>query len=105
LVEKDFKKKFPNLAKEMKDGVSILDINFISGIPKVKRKFAGYYPNEIDFIRRCTSEEQAKDIIDFLEYRKEINLERAQELRFQLEKKGLNSFGKKKNEGFYEREG
>lgn len=64
-------------------------------------RFAGYDPNAIDFIRRCDTKKEAHEIIDFLEKKGELSSDQAQKLRDQLEKKGLRSFGEKKEEGFY----
>ena len=66
--------------------------------------FAGYSPDVIDFLRRCTTEDEALEIIDFLEKRGEINSNHAKELRNQLKDQGLRSFGTKKSWGHYERE-
>lgn len=105
LKEEEFKKRFPNLAKEMEKGESKADLNFTIEIPKARRKFSGYDPNETDFIRRCNTIEEAREIINYLEYRKEISIKRAEELRTQLENHGLRSFGRKKVKDYYEREG
>jgi len=62
-------------------------------------------PDVIDFIRRCDNEEQAVEIIDFMEKRKEINSTYAQRLKRQLREKGVRSFGSKKKDDYYSREG
>lgn len=67
-------------------------------------RFAGYSPDVIDFLRRCTTPHEALEIIDFLEKRGEINAIHAKELRKQLRNQGLRSFGSKKSWGYYERE-
>ena len=89
----------------MEEGVGKADLDFTGDIPKPKRKFSGYDPTETDFIRRCNTVDEAKEIINYLESRREISSERAEELQTQLEKKGLRSFGKKKTENYYEKEG
>lgn len=67
-------------------------------------RFSGYSPDIIDFLRRCNTEDEALEIIDFLEKRGEINPNHAKELRNQLKAQGLRSFGTKKIWGYYERE-
>lgn len=105
MKKEEFKKKFPNLAKEMEEGVGKAGLDFTGDIPKPKRKFSGYDPNETDFIRRCNTVEEAKEIINYLESKREISIERATELRKQLDEQGLRSFGRKKTENYYEKEG
>jgi len=101
-----FKKLFPNLAREMELGECKITINSVrtdikTGEKAVSRKFKHYDPDVIDFIRRCDTEEQAKEIIDYMEKRGEITAEYAKKLRRQLKEKGVRSFGPKKEEGYY----
>jgi hypothetical protein len=100
----EFKKKYPKLAEEIEQGLRKLELQFDFGKPKTKRKFAGYNPDVIDFLRRCTNDTQGLEIIEYMKNRKEITFEEAERLCKQLEEEGLRSFGKKKNPGFYERE-
>jgi len=103
MEKKEFKKKFPKLAAEMESGEGRADIEFQVEKPKPTRKFAGFDPDVIDFIRRCTTEDQAYEIIEYLEKRGEVTKEAADELCKQLRQEGLRSFGRKKEHGFYER--
>ena len=105
MEKKEFKKKFPKLAEEMEQGVGKAELAFEVEKPKPIRKFAGYDPNVIDFIRRCTNDTQALEIIEYMKNREEITHEEAENLCRQLEEQGLRSFGRKKNPGHYEREG
>ena len=105
MEKEDFKKKYPKLAEEIEQGVGKSDIQFEVEPPKPKRKFAGYDPDVIDFIRRCANETQALEIIEYMKDREEITLEEAEMLCKQLEEEGLQSFGKRKTPGYYEREG
>ncbi|MCB2172917.1 DUF2095 domain-containing protein [archaeon] len=105
MEKKEFKKKFPKLAEELEQGVGKAELVFEVEKPKPKRKFAGYDPNVIDFIRRCTNDTQALEIIEYMKNREEITHEEAEKLCQQLEEQGLRSFGRKKNPGHYEREG
>jgi hypothetical protein len=68
-------------------------------------RFRHFNPSAVDFIRRCDTEAQAKEIIDYLEKRGEITKENASELRRQLKRDGVRSFGPKKEENHYFKEG
>lgn len=114
---KTLKKYFPNLAREIeeKQTVSIPISGFRSDSEAGERiaskypygrkpKFWGYNPDVIDFIRRCDREEQALEIIEFLEKRGEISKEYASKLKRQLKEMGVRSFGSKKEPGWYFKE-
>ncbi|HEX9261039.1 MAG TPA: DUF2095 family protein, partial [Candidatus Bathyarchaeia archaeon] len=59
----------------------------------------------VDFIRRCDTEAQAQEIIAYLQKKGEITIEYADELRCQLKRDGVRSFGPKKEENYYFKEG
>ena len=104
--KKRFRKIFPNLAQELDNGNSGTKITSVSSDPTtgeqaVFKKFGDYSPDVIDFLRRCDKAEQAEEIIDFMEKRKEICCEYATKLRKQLKKKGVRSFGSKKEDDYY----
>jgi hypothetical protein len=105
-----FKKMFPHLAEEMNEAKSRVNINSVrsdsvTGEEVAASKcFDDYNPTAIDFLCRCDTVRQAKDIIDYLEKRGEIDPNYAQKLRTQLKKKGIRSFGAKREEGYYLRE-
>ena len=108
-MDKDkFKRLFPHLADEMETGVSRVRKRQIEGEPEEakveERKWAGYDPTVVDFIRRCDTEEEAEEIINYMEKRGEVAPEAAEGLRRQLREEGLRSFGKKKEPGFYDRD-
>lgn len=67
-------------------------------------RFSGYSPDVVDFLRRCETDEEAMEIITYLEQRGELKSVHAKELRRQLKSKGVRSFGSKKTWGHYERE-
>jgi len=101
-----FRKLFPNLAREMELGECKVTINSVrtdlkAGEKAVSKKFEHYMPDVVDFIRRCDTEEQAEEIIDYMEKRGEITPEYAKKLRKQLKKEGVRSFGPKKEAGYY----
>ena len=104
--KKRFRKMFPNLAKEMETGDCGTKINSVRSDPTtgekaVSKKFTGYEPDVIDFLRRCDKEKQAEEIIGYLESRQEISREYAKKLRKQLREKGVRSFGSKKEDDYY----
>jgi len=105
-----FKKMFPHLAEEMTEEKSREDINSArSGPANGKRVitskcFDDYNPTVIDFLCRCDNAKQAEEIIDYLEKRGEIDCNYSQNLRTQLKRKGIRSFGTKREEDYYLRE-
>jgi hypothetical protein len=106
IKKEKFQKMFPNLTKEIESGncktkISSVRSDTAVGEEAVARKFVGYTPDVIDFLRRCDNEEQAEDIICYLEKRREICFEYATKLRKQLKTKGLRSFGSKKEDDYY----
>lgn len=110
MEKKDFKKLFPNLAEEFESGASKVDLNKVNEPPpstepsyKEDRKYAGYQPGAIDFIKRCRKPQEAEEIINFLEKKGDITGEEAKALRKQLREEGLRSFGPRKRPGDYER--
>ncbi len=107
--KKSFKKTFPNLAKEL-GGENTIPIDSVRINPDDAEKsiidrFHNYNPTVVDFIRRCTTETEAKEIIAFLEKRGELTEEHAQQLRKQLKQKGVRSFGFKKEPDYYFKQG
>ena len=101
---------FPNLSEEFKSGNCKLQIDEVrkdsetAGKAKPD-KFRNHNPTVIDFIRRCDTEKQAKTIIAYLERRGEVSKENAKKLRQQLRKDGVRSFGSKKENGYYFKQG
>ena len=125
-MEKDrIKKLFPHLIKELEDGENKVKIDSVradavtaeeivtdaeetivaeaeNALPD---KFRHYDPTVVDFIRRCDTQAQAEEIISYLQKRGEITKEYAAEVRAQLKKEGLRSFGPKKEEDYYFKQG
>jgi hypothetical protein len=101
-----FKRMFPHLTKELSSGENAVSIDSVRTNPEqaekpLTDKFHNYTPSVVDFIRRCNTEAEADEIITYLEERHEITRENAQELRKQLQQKGVRSFGPKKEEDYY----
>jgi hypothetical protein len=107
IEEKRFRKMFPKLAQEIESGkCGKTTINSVRSDPSsaekaVAKRFTGYMPDAIDFLRRCDKREQAAEIISYLERRREISPEYAKKLRKQLKEKGVRSFGSKKEDDYY----
>ena len=104
--KKRFRRMFPHLAQELESENCRTKINSvrsdpITGEKAVSRRFTNYTPDVIDFLRRCDKAEQAEEIIGYLEKRGEISFEYARKLRKQLKKKGVRSFGSKKEDDYY----
>jgi hypothetical protein len=123
--KKSMKKMFPNLIKELEDGENKVPINGVRAdaakaeetIYDVEEemlaeaenalpdKFRHYNPTVVDFIRRCDTVIQAEEIVAYMQNRGEITEEYALEVRAQLKKDGLRSFGTKKEEDYYFKQG
>lgn len=97
----EFKKKYPNLWREIMGEDSSSSLNSREAH---RDRFRGYMPTAVDYIRRCETSEQAEEMISHLETTEQVTAEYAQKLRVQLRERGLRSFGPKKNEGYYLRE-
>jgi hypothetical protein len=105
--------RLPHLANEVQSSDPSIQIDGVrweetdrtrQPVRSIGDRFSGYSPDVVDFLRRCTTEAEAMEIINFLEKQREINSNHAEELRNQLKSQGLRSFGNKKSWGHYERE-
>ena len=107
---KSFKKMFPKLSEEFESRDNKVSINTVRKDREEAGKtdsdrFHNYNPTVIDFIRRCDTKKQAKEIIAYVEKKGEITRENAAKLRNQLEKEGVRSFGPKKEDNYYFKKG
>jgi len=110
LSKEDLKKFFPSIAKELDSNQRKIGINSVrsdrdAGEHAVSRGVTHYVPDVIDFIRRCDTENEAEEIISYLERRGELDSKYARRLRAQRRQKGLRSFGAKKEVGYYLKHG
>ena len=110
IEKKRFQSMYPYLAREIEQepqrvGISSVRSDTSTGEKASCKTFSGYLPDVIDFIRRCDNEQQAEEIIDYLKRRQEINSAYSKKLKKQLNEKGVRSFGAKKKEDYYSREG
>ncbi len=123
--KKSIKKMFPNLIKELEGGQNKVPIEGVRAdaskaeevVDDVEEvllteaenalpdKFRHYNPTVVDFIRRCDTEAQGEEIVAYLQKRGEITQDYADALRAQLKKEGVRSFGPKKEEYYYFKEG
>ncbi len=108
--KKQFKKMFPRLAEELEVEKQKINITSVrsdreTAEKALTRKFIGYNPDVIDFIRRCDHRRQAVEIIGYLEKRGEISRSYARRLRKQLREKGVRSFGLRKEDDYYLKHG
>lgn len=124
--KKSFKKLFPNLSKEIDELDDCkVPINAVRADPETAErevmeevdeeeflkpiemsdKLRHFNPSAVDFIRRCDTEAQAQEIIAYLQKKGEITVEYAKELEDKLKREGVRSFGPKKEENYYFREG
>lgn len=104
--KKRFRKMFPHLADELEGGESKVEVTSVrsegdAGEKATPARLDSYDPDVIDFIRRCDTEEEAEEIIQYLEKRSEISQEYAKKLLKQLRQKGVRSFGPKKEDDYY----
>jgi hypothetical protein len=105
MLEDDFRRKFPHLAKELEEEKMKIRIDEVKTQPAedTEKALSGYMPDVVDFIRRCDTLVEALEIVDYLEKRNELSFDAAVKLRAQLKIRGVRSFGPKKEAGYYER--
>ena len=101
---------FPHLSEELEGRESKVAIGAVrtdsdAAEKSLSDKLRNYDPTVIDFIRRCNTETQGEAIIEYLEKRGELTKEYAEQLRKQLKKEGVRSFGSKKEEDYYFKQG
>ena len=127
--KKSIKKIFPHLYAELETGEVKVPINAVrknsleaeeeaAGIEceecvekevtsctETPDKLRHFNPSALDFIRRCDTETQAEEIIAYLQKKGEITKENAEQMRCQLKRDGVRSFGPKKEDYHYFKEG
>lgn len=127
--KKSLKKMFPNLYRELEDDDSEnskVSIDAVRADPDAAERAAEiqdvceeefleptepvdklrhFNPSAVDFIRRCDTDEQAQEIITYLQKKGELTAEQAKELECKLKREGVRGFGSKKEENYYFKEG
>ena len=92
LDEERFKKMFPNLAKEFKKQKVDLSL-LLDETEKTSKRFIGYTPDVIDFIRRCDNKQQAEKIINYLENKAKITVgEKVSPVKYRIRHSGNTNF-------------
>jgi hypothetical protein len=113
--EKELKKNFPNLYREIEEVKPIAqseEDELLDPDPEptpknmnVKKlkvdRGRGYDPSVMDFLQRCSTNDQAVEIIAYLEKRGEITNACAESLRKKVKDKGVRAFGLKREPGYY----
>ncbi|MEN2974949.1 MAG: DUF2095 family protein [Candidatus Caldarchaeales archaeon] len=105
--EKSFKKLFPNLYREMMEKKMSTQIDEVrtsieeGEAEAEKNRLEPSMPTPIDYLRRCENDQEALEVIEYLEKRGEITVEEALRLKKQVEDYGVRSFGSKKEWGYY----
>jgi len=110
MPNKELKRLFPNLMNEIEEDHTNISNESVSQGSEQKDKadpkdFSGYNPDIIDFIRRCDTEDEALEIIKYMEKKLEISKEYATHLTKELKTKGVRSFGPKKETDYYSKHG
>ena len=76
--KEDFQNHFPAIYREITEGegeIQEAEIKTEAGSKKI-RKFTGYTPSVIDFICRCSNEEEAVEIIEYMLKKGDISQEK-----------------------------
>ena len=103
---KTFRKLFPNLYREMElkkmsIAIDAVRLDEAEAEKEASRPKGPTMPTPIDYLRRCDTDEEALEVISYLERRGEITSEHAERLRKQVTEHGVRSFGKKREWGYY----
>ncbi len=101
---------FPNLAQEIENGeakvkIDSVNLNADTDEKVSPDKLRDFNPSVIDFLRRCETNDHAESIIAFMENKGDLDRRHAERLRLQLRKEGVRSFGPKKEDGYYFKQG
>ncbi len=108
-MNKDFEDTFPALSKELQNGetqkrrIDGVRHSMKDDVDTEEKKT--FLPDAVDYIRRCDTASQAREIIDYLVEQGEVSSSDAREMKIQLKSEGLRSFGSKKEKGHYLRFG
>ncbi len=103
----EFKETFPHLHREI-EGEGVPMDGYVNDQEKAENElydFSGYNPTVIDFLRRCETDDEALEIVNWMEDHGRITPDMARDLRITLTKKGVRAFGPKKEWGWYEEHG
>ncbi|MEM4700312.1 MAG: DUF2095 family protein [Candidatus Nezhaarchaeales archaeon] len=90
----EFRKRFPNLAKELEAGTRSLSELVESVEPPSM-------PTVVDYLRRCKTMEEAKEVLEYLVRTGQLREEERDVLEKVLNNEGLESLGPRKEFGYY----
>ncbi|GAB4325876.1 MAG: hypothetical protein Kow0069_32080 [Promethearchaeota archaeon] len=111
----ELEERFPHLVRELRDprtpSLRVDGVEESKPVGEDAAKEEGFAdprsvpdPCARDFLARCSTEEEALEIIEFLARRGEISDEERATLLEQLKRGGPRAFGEKRTWGYYERE-
>ncbi|MEM2871360.1 MAG: DUF2095 family protein [Candidatus Caldarchaeum sp.] len=102
----EFKKRFPALYRELSGGKSSVGVGGVrTSSAEAEKEASARTPTVIDYLRRCDTDEQGREVVEYLLSRGELSKDYAEILLSQLKEKGIRSFGSRKELGHYFREG
>ncbi|MCS7110360.1 MAG: DUF2095 domain-containing protein [Candidatus Caldarchaeum sp.] len=106
MTVEEFRKKFPALYRELLEKRMSLKISGVRSEENFGEKEADDKTATVmDFLRRCDTDEQGREVINYLLSRGEISEQTARSLLKQLEERGIRSFGSRKQPGHYLKHG
>ncbi|MCI4462031.1 MAG: DUF2095 family protein [Thermogladius sp.] len=96
----EFRRRYPHLARE------ILESSNSGGLKLTVDKgfsdpWQGYLPNVSDYLRRCKSESEAYEVIEYLVKHGELSADEGEELKKTIREHGLRYFGERKMDDYY----
>jgi hypothetical protein len=94
----------PEAAEKVIEIEDVCEEEFLKPAKEVD-KLRDFNPSAVDFIRRCDTDEQAQEIISYLQKKGELTQEQTKELECKLRREGVRGFGPKKDENYYFHEG
>ncbi len=92
--DENFRRRFPHLSKEIEECAWVT-------VKHREQGFSGYEPGVMDFLSRCSTDEEALEVVRYLEKRGEITEKLALSLRVKIIKNGVRSLCPKREWGFY----
>lgn len=102
--EEQVKEHLPNIYRELARKEENLEISGYKHKSKLNSDAEELVsPGAVDFIRRCSTNEEAFEILDYLFNKKEISKEEYQDIKEKIENNGLDYFGEHKTWGYYAR--
>jgi len=93
---KEFRRKYPHLAEELEEGVGVKSIKEL-----VEGAGPPFMPTAVDYLRRCSSLEEAMEVLEYLARTGQLREEERRLLEEKLVNEGLESLGPRKEFGYY----